>query len=203
MELPIDIDAVKGFMPQDEGLALGRAAAAAPTGLPALEVGSYCGKSAVYIGTALKAGGGTLFTLDHHRGSEENQPGWEHHDTSTWDTEARAMDTLPFLRRTLRAAELEDVVIPIIGTSEHLARYWQTPLGFLFIDGGHSIEPALADYRSWTPFIKPGGTLAIHDVFESSADGGQAPFEIFKMALGSALFEETDRIGSLRLLRRL
>lgn len=203
MRLPIDIDAVRGFMPTDEGDALGNAAAASPRGLPALEVGSYCGKSAVYIGTALKPVGGTLFTIDHHRGSEENQPGWEHHDASTWDTEAGAMDTLPFLRQTLRLADLEDVVVPIVGKSEQVALHWRSPLGFLFIDGGHSIEPAVADYRSWTPFIQSGGTLAIHDVFENSADGGQAPFEIFKMAIASALFEETGQVGSLRLLKRL
>lgn len=203
MMLPIDIDAVKGFMPADEGEALGDAAALAATELPALEVGSYCGKSAVYIGTALKPTGGTLFTIDHHRGSEENQPGWEHHDTSTWDEDAGAMDTLPFLRQTLRRADLESVVVPIVGTSEHVARHWRTPLGFLFIDGGHSIEPATADYRSWTPFIVQGGTLAIHDVFENPADGGQAPFEIFKMAVASCLFEERGQVGSLRLLRRL
>lgn len=203
MRLAIDIDAVKGFMPTDEGEALGAAAALAPTGLPAFEVGSYCGKSAVYIGTALKPTGGTLFTIDHHRGSEENQPGWEHHDTSTWDEDAGAMDTLPFLRQTLRRADLEDVVVPIVGTSEHVARHWRTPLGFLFIDGGHSIEPATADYRSWTPFVVQGGTLAIHDVFENPADGGQAPFEIFKMAVASCLFEEMDQVGSLKLLRRL
>lgn len=203
MKLPIDIDAVKGFMPEDEGLALAEAAVAAPEAMPALEIGSYCGKSTVYIGTALKARGGTLFTIDHHRGSEENQPEWEHHDPETWDDEAGAMDTLPFLRRTLRLAGLEDVVVPIVGASAHIARHWRTPLGFLFIDGGHSIEPALADYRSWTPFVSSGGTLAIHDVFEDPADGGQAPFEIYKMALASGLFRETQRVGSLRLLGRL
>ena len=203
MELPIDISTIKGFMPEDEGQALASAAAAAPEGPPALEVGSYCGKSAIYIGTALKASGGTLFTVDHHRGSEENQPGWEHHDPDTWDEEAGAMDTLPFLRRSIRLADLEGVVIPVIGTSTHIANHWRTPLGFLFIDGGHSIEPALADYRAWTPFVCAGGVLAIHDVFENPADGGQAPFEIYKLAIASGLFEEIRQVGSLRLLRRL
>ncbi len=203
MKLPIDIDSIKGFMPEDEGQALAEAARTSPAETPALEVGSYCGKSAVYIGTALKPRGGTLFTVDHHRGSEENQPGWEHHDAETWDEEAGAMDTLPFLRRSIRLAGLEDVVIPIVGASAHIASHWQTPLGFLFIDGGHSIEPALADYQSWTPFVCAGGTLAIHDVFEDPADGGQAPFEIYKLAIASGLFKETSRTGSLRLLKRL
>src|SRR3954453_23389186 len=79
--------AAKGFMPDDEGLALHRAGrAGAATGLgPLLEVGTYCGKSAVYLGAAARADGSLLFTVDHHRGSEENQAGWEHHDTSVVD----------------------------------------------------------------------------------------------------------------------
>lgn len=207
MDLPLDIESVKGFMPHDEGEALALAAAGAfeavPGGLACLEVGSYCGKSSVYIGSQLKPLGGALYTLDHHRGSEENQPGWEHHDSETWDEEAGAMDTLPFLRNTLLRADLEDVVIPVIGKSVQIARHWQSPLAFLFIDGGHSLEPALADYRCWTPHVATGGTLAIHDVFESSEDGGQAPWEIFKLAVASGLFEETTCVGSLRLLRRV
>jgi MMP 1-O-methyltransferase len=207
MILPLDIDSVKGFMPTAEGEALAEAAQRAiekaEARVPCLEVGSYCGKSAVYIGSAISPVGGTLFTLDHHRGSEENQPGWEHHDKETWDEEACAMDTLPFLRSTLRKANLEDTVFPIVGKSELIAKHWSTPLAFLFIDGGHSLEPALADYNSWTPHIQKGGTLAIHDVFENPDDGGQAPFEIFKLALASGLFEEEALCGSLRVLRRL
>ena len=207
MDLPLDIDAVKGFMPHDEGQALGLAAARAfesvPGALACLEVGSYCGKSSVYIGSQLKALGGALYTLDHHRGSEENQPGWEHHDSDTWDEDAGAMDTLPFLRKTLLRSDLEDVVIPVVGKSEQIARHWRSPLAFLFIDGGHSLEPALADYRGWTRHVALGGTLAIHDVFERPEDGGQAPWEIFKLAIASGLFEEVKRVGSLRLLTRV
>lgn len=207
MKLPLDIDTVKGFMPPDEGEALALAAADAakrlPRAFPALEIGSYCGKSAVYIGSQLKPLGATLFTVDHHRGSEENQPGWEHHDDETWDADVGSMETLPFLRRTLWRADLEDTVIPIIGKSDQVARHWTTPLSFLFIDGGHSLEPAMTDYRCWAPHIAQGGTLAIHDVFERPEDGGQAPWEVFKLAVASGLFEEMSRTGSLRLLRRI
>ena len=71
----------KGFMPPDEAEALYDAAwAMAPHGV-ILEVGTYCGKSATWLGAAAKARGGRVVTVDHHRGSEENQAGWEHHDT--------------------------------------------------------------------------------------------------------------------------
>ena len=202
MKLPLDITKIKGFMPEDEGEALFEAAVTrAPFG-PCLEIGSYCGKSAVYIGTACKAVGSVLFTVDHHRGSEENQPGWEWHDKETWDSEAGAMDTLPFLRRTLREAELEDIVIPIIGPSATIAQYWQMPLSLLFIDGGHASEHAMNDLHGWSPHVMPGGWLAIHDVFPNPADGGCPPYEIYQLALASGEFADVRTVGSLKILQR-
>lgn len=203
MQLPIDIETVKGFMPANEGAALHKAALRESTNGPLLEVGTYCGKSAVYIGTACKAKGQVLFALDHHRGSEENQPGWEHHDPETWDAEAGAMDTLPFLRRTLRAAGLEQTVIPIVGISSVVAAHWSTPMAMIFIDGGHSELQAHTDYDCWSPHVMRGGMLAIHDVFPDPADGGRPPFEIFQRALASHQFKEEAAEGSLRFLRRV
>lgn len=203
LALPLDIDQIKGFLDPAEGAALQRAAlAGAPLGA-CLEIGAYCGKSAVYIGAACKSVGAALFSIDHHRGSEENQPGWEYHDPDLWDADAGAMDTLPVLRRTLRAAGLEDTVIPVVGRSAKVAALWGGRLGFLFIDGGHTLEAALADYRGWTPHLAPGGLLAIHDVFPDPADGGRPPFEIYQRALASDLFEEVEAVKSLRVLRRL
>jgi predicted O-methyltransferase YrrM len=203
MRLPIDIDTVKGFLDPAEGRALHDAAlAAAPCG-PCVEIGAYCGKSAVYLGTACHTAGGVLFSVDHHRGSEENQPGWEYFDPVLWDEEAGSLDTLPFLRRTLHRAGLEEVVIPVVGRSAVIARAWTTPISLLFIDGGHTMEAALADYRGWTPRVMPGGVLAIHDVFPDPADGGRPPFDIYQLALASGLFEEIRAVMSLRLLRRL
>ena len=203
MQLPIDIETVKGFLDPAEGRALYDAALArAPHG-PCLEIGAYCGKSAVYMGADCQAAGGVMFSVDHHRGSEENQPGWEWHDPETWDTAAGAMDTLPFLRATLRRAGLEETVVPVVGRSAVVARVWATPLSLVFIDGGHTMEAALGDYRGWTPHLMAGGVLAIHDVFPDPADGGRPPFEIHQRALASDLFEEIGAVTSLRLLRRV
>ena len=202
VKLPLEISSVKGFLAPEEGAALYDAAYSCARLGPCLEIGSYCGKSAVYIGAACKEEGSTLFTLDHHRGSEENQPGWDYHDPELWDEAMSALDTLPFLRRTLRQAGLEDVVIPIVGRSEIVARHWRTPLAMLFIDGGHTMEAALTDYRLWCPHILKGGLLAIHDVFPDPADGGRAPYEVYKRALESGAFEEERVVKSLRVLRR-
>lgn len=201
--LPIDISSIKGFMDPHEGAALYDAALGVADRGPVLEIGSYCGKSTMYLGAACKQRGALLYALDHHRGSEENQPGWEYHDADLWDAEAGAMDTLPFLRRALRRAQLEDTVIPVVARSELAARHWNIPLAMLFIDGGHTREAAMRDYRGFSPHVLPGGILAIHDIFPDPADGGQAPYEIYRLALAGGLFELLSSVKSLVLLRRV
>ena len=205
------VRATKGFMPEDEGAFLHEQALAVLADTsdekPALlEVGSYCGKSAVYLGAAARDGGhpdAVVFTVDHHHGSEENQAGWEHHDTDVVDPETGRMDTLPFLRRTLERAGLEDHVVAVVGQSTTVARHWRTPLALLFIDGGHGAEPAHADYDAWVPWIRPGGLLLIHDVFPDPADGGRPPYELYLRAIGSGAFTEVGVCGSMRALRRV
>jgi predicted O-methyltransferase YrrM len=197
--------AAKGFMPSDEGDALYAAALAAggAVNAPMVEIGSYCGRSTVWLGAAARSAGTVLFAVDHHRGSEENQAGWEHHDPTVVDPRTGLMDTLPMFRATVHDADLEDVVIAVVGASPTVARYWTTPLSLLFIDGGHGREPARLDYEGWSPHVAVGGTLAIHDVFPDPADGGRPPFEeIYVPALRSGLFTEIGATGSLRLLRR-
>jgi predicted O-methyltransferase YrrM len=186
-------------MPPDEGLALYEAALSAPRGVM-LEVGSYCGKSSVYIGSAAAEKGELLFALDHHRGSEENQPGWEWHEPDLVDAETGRIDTLPQFRSTIHRAGLESSVVALVGESVPLAAVWETDLAFLFIDGGHGSAPAHADYDGWVPHVASGGILAIHDVFPDPADGGRPPFEIYTRALASGTFSERSATGSLRVL---
>jgi len=192
-------------MPPDEGDALYEAAveAAGAVQQPMVEVGSYCGRSTVWLGAAARAAGTVLFAVDHHRGSEENQAGWEHHDPSVVDARTGLMDTLPTFRATIHDAALEDVVIAVVGRSRVVARHWSTPLSFVFIDGGHGEEPARLDYEGWSGHVALGGVLAIHDVFPDPADGGRPPYEqIYLPALRSGRFTEFGATGSLRLLRR-
>ncbi|MCU1395418.1 MAG: hypothetical protein JWM34_3846 [Ilumatobacteraceae bacterium] len=206
-ELRAHAVAAKGFMPPDEGDALYNAAVAAGNecpGLPFLEVGSYCGRSTIWLGGAARASGTVVFAVDHHRGSEENQAGWDHHDPTVVDPRIDRMDTLPLFRAAVYDAGVEDFVIALVGQSPRVARYWQTPLAFLFIDGGHGVEPARADYEGWTQHVAVGGTLAIHDVFPYPHDGGRPPYEqIFVPALASGRFVLHSACGSLRILRRV
>jgi predicted O-methyltransferase YrrM len=199
--------AAKGFMPDDEGAALFDAArrAGSEGSAPAtfVEVGAWCGKSTVYLGAAAVATGAALFSIDHHHGSEENQPGWEHHDDEVVDPGTGHIDTLPFWRRTIDGAELGRSVIGMVGHSTVIAEHWRTPLDLCFIDGGHGEEPAWADFRGWAPHVAVGRWLAIHDVFPDPADGGRPPYELWRAALESGEFVEDGECGSLRVLRRV
>lgn len=197
-------EAARGFMPPDEGLALHEAAVMVPEGgSPMLEIGSYCGKSAVYLGAAAQARGTVLFALDHHRGSEENQPGWEWHEPDLVDPHTGRIDTLPRFRRTVHDAGFEDSVVALVGDSPTVGRHWAIPLSLLFIDGGHGSEPAHRDFETWTPWVEPDGLLVIHDVFPDPADGGRPPYEIYCRALDSGRFADVSATGSLRVLRRV
>ncbi|MEV8058796.1 class I SAM-dependent methyltransferase [Streptomyces antimycoticus] len=191
-------------MPLDEGLALHAAAAdaAGRLGLPLLEVGTYCGRSTILLADAARAAGTVVVTVDHHRGSEEQQPGWEYHDPEVVDPEVGRMDTLPTFRRTLHQAGLEDHVIAVVGRSPRVAAVWGRPVGLVFIDGGHTDEHASADYEGWAPHLAADGLLVIHDVFPDPAAGGQAPYRIYRRALGSGAFAEVSATRSLRVLRR-
>ena len=195
-------EAARGFMPPDEGLALHDAALAAEGDGPLLEIGSYCGKSGVYIGAAAQARGRVLFALDHHRGSEENQAGWEWHEPDLVDPATGRMDTLPIFRRTVHDAGLEGTVVALVGDSPTVGAVWATPLALLFIDGGHGPEPAHRDYEIWVPHVVIGGRLLIHDVFPDPADGGRPPYEIYCRAMASGAFRELAAVGSLRVLER-
>lgn len=205
MSLPlnIDIDSVKGFLAADEAEALYQAALQQAAQAPVMEIGSYCGKSTIYIGSACQQAGGVLYALDHHRGSEEHQLGEEYHDPELYDPQAGLMDSFREFRRNIRQAQLEDTVIPIVASSALASRNWHTPLSMVFIDGGHSLEAAMTDYRSWASHVIPGGILAIHDLFPNPEEGGQAPITIYRLALASGLFEEIEVVNTLGMLRRV
>ena len=203
MDLSVNLDLIKGFLDPEEGRALyERARSVARVG-PCLEIGSYCGKSTVYLGTACRETGNTLFAIDHHRGSEEHQVGEAYHDAALYDEARKQMDTFGVFRQTMALAELETTVVPIVAPSKVAGRHWQTQLGLVFIDGGHSAVAAHEDYETWAPLVHNGGLLLIHDVFPDPADGGRPPFEIYERALAEGAFEQVDMVKSLAILQRV
>ena len=195
-------ETVTGFMPAEEGHALYAAASRYLRGGIDVEIGTYCGKSTVLLGAAAAETGSVLYTVDHHHGSEEHQAGWEFHDATMVDAVSGRFDTLPVFRRTMDAAGLDDCVVAVVGSSPVVARGWRTPLELLFIDGGHSEQAANADFDGWAIWVKVGGALVIHDVFEDPRDGGRPPYLIYCRAIDSGNFAEVARTGSLRVLER-
>jgi predicted O-methyltransferase YrrM len=192
-----------GFMPPDEGLGLYRAGLEYVHRGPVLEVGSYCGKSTIYLAAAAKTRDGQVITVDHHRGSEEHQPGWEYHNPDLVDPHVGRLDTLGAFRRTIVDAGLEDLVVAIVARSAVAASFWRCPLGLVFIDGGHTDQAAITDYEGWAPWVALGGALLIHDVFPDPNDGGQAPYRIYQRAVDSGQFRSIRVVGSLRVLERV
>ncbi|NMO04592.1 class I SAM-dependent methyltransferase [Gordonia sp. TBRC 11910] len=199
-------DAAPGFMPVDEATALydvAREYLTTPDSVGVgVEIGTYCGKSTVFLGSAAIESGSLIVTVDHHRGSEEHQPGWEYHDTSLVDPHAGTLDTSARFRRTIFDADLEGTVLGLLARSVDAARVWGRAVDFVFIDGGHSMKAAQADYDGWARWVRPGGALLIHDVFPDPADGGRPPYEIYCQALDSGKFSEVGAHGSLRVLQR-
>ena len=202
-DLPADIDQIKGFLADDEAEALYRHALDSSQRGAVLEIGSYCGKSTIYLGLACRRHGATVFALDHHRGSEEHQRGEFFHDPELFDSGEGQLDTFREFRRNIRSAGLEETVVPVVATSEAAARQWRTPLAMVFIDGGHSLQAALTDYRCWTTHLQRGGILAIHDLFDDAHAGGQAPYAVYRLARASGLFEDLGQVNTLGILRRL
>ena len=193
---------IKGFLDEEEAQRLFNLALVASKIGPCLEIGSYCGKSAIYLGTACKENNSVLFSLDHHTGSEEQQPGQEYYDPDLLDKETGKIDTLRLFRKTIEDFNLENAVIPVIGRSEIVGRAWQTPLSLIFIDGSHAYESVLNDYKIWSKHLIVDGYLLFHDIFSDPAKGGQAPYLVYRKAVGSDRYEEMPLFKSLGILKR-
>jgi predicted O-methyltransferase YrrM len=191
---------IKGFLNHHEGVALYRLARKASRKAPCLEIGSYCGKSAVYLGLGCQENNAVLFSIDHHGGSEEHQPGGAYFDPSVYNRELQQVDTFPHFRQTILKSGLKNTIVPIVCSSQVAVRQWKTPLGLVFIDGGHSYESAFADYTAWSKFILPGGYLLIHDIYQDPQQGGQAPFQIYQQALASGRYKALPMIESIGIL---
>lgn len=196
------LNTIKGFMDDEEVVRLFELARTASAMGPLLEIGSYCGRSAAIIGQACRENKGILYSIDHHEGSEEQQPGEEYFDPDLYDERTCGVNTLPFFRDTLKKAGLVETVVPIVSASRTVGRLWQTKLAMVFIDGGHSFEAAHTDFLTWAPHLMPKGLLVIHDIFLNPEEGGQAPRQVYEAALATGQYETLKMTKTLGVLRQ-
>ena len=197
-----DFDSVKGFLDHNEGILLYQMAKKYCFKTFAVEIGSYCGKSACYIGQACKENMTHLVTIDHHRGSEEQQFGEQYFDPDEYDYKKERVDTLPSLLKNISKFKLDKSIKVMIEASKSASKKIKEEIDLLFIDGSHTFESTRADYESWKEKIRVGGILAIHDIYDSELEGGQAPREIYEKALGEN-FKLVKRVKSLVALEKV
>ena len=194
---------VKGFLNSDEGEALYDLALNQSSFGACLEIGSYCGKSTIYLAAAASHNDGVVYAVDHHRGSEEHQRGEAYHDHSLYDVHANRMNSFPEFEKNLEMAGVYDAVVPLVASSDKVARHWQTPLALVFIDGGHSPDMAMRDVMQWSQHIMLGGVMAIHDIFEHPEEGGQGPFLAMSELLASQQFALQSKVNTMAILKRV
>jgi len=152
---------IEGFLDPAEGYLLYRIAAEGP-GLGAIvEIGSYCGRSTAFLAAGSRAARREkVIAVDHFQGSPEHQEG------ARAASEVLAKEGTTFGRfcENLAQVQLFDHVQPVKASSREAAANWSGPVRVLFIDGEHSYESARQDFDCWTPFVVPGGVVALHDV---------------------------------------
>lgn len=196
------IFSLKGFMPLHEGKALMKWCGKFCLNRPALEIGSFCGKSAHLLAYELKDSDQKVFTLDHHIGSEEHQADQEYFDRDIFDKNLNQVNTLPILIKNLQENNLSSKIVPLIGKSRDIAKAWNEKLGLLFIDGGHAFETALEDYHSWKEHVAEGGVIVFHDIYEDPSKGGLAPYKVMQEAINEG-FSIVDREDTIVCLQKL
>ena len=193
------LNTLKGFMPQHEGEALSRWAEKFSSIGPALEIGTFGGKSSLYMAAGTSKNEQVVFTIDHHSGSEEHQVGEAYFDPDIYDESLGHVNTVPLMQSNLNQFEESRYVVPMIVNANLLAPIWTMSLGLLFIDGSHTEMSAQNDSVNWNKRLLTGGALVIHDIYENPDEGGQAPFLIYQKALeeGFDLYERVDTIVCL------
>lgn len=171
---------------------------------PIVEIGGYLGRSTLFLAAAVAARrGGLVYSVDHHRGSEEMQPGWPDHNPAVVDARTGAMDSLQHFRLAISSAGANEYVVTVVGDSRCIAEHWRCRAGLVLIDGGHGSDVCWGDYRGWAPRVVADGFLVFHDVFPDPSKGGRPPFECYRDAVSGGRFVEDRRAGrgSLRVLR--
>jgi predicted O-methyltransferase YrrM len=175
---------IEGWLSEPQGRALYAAAAACSGRGAIVEIGSWKGRSTVWLAHGAAVAGQKVLAIDPHVGSRE-------------DPHERTLDAfLANLERAGAAASVE----PLVMTSAEAVRRIDGPVELLFVDGDHSPEGARSDADRWLPRVMEGGTVMFHDVATSGYSG---PRRVFQQRIcRSRQFHRIRRVGSMAIAER-
>jgi len=148
-----EVDKVDGWLHPDEGRLLYRLAQQCTGRGTIVEIGSWKGKSTIWISYGSKAGSNAkIHAIDPHTGSPEHS---EMFNGKVW--------TFEEFQRNIENAKVRDMVIPHVDFSTSVAKTFTEPVEFIFIDGLHEFEGVRDDFEDWFPKVVNGGHMAFHD----------------------------------------
>lgn len=151
---------IDGWLTELEGAALYHAAMYGPGEGKIVEIGSFKGRSTVWLAKGSKGiGRERIYAIDTHLGSLEHRPGGEY--ASHMPPEG----TTEFVfRQNIRVAGVEDWIIPLVMPSGEALRLWRDPIRLLLIDAEHAYETVRNDFIGWQQHVVLGGLVVFHDV---------------------------------------
>jgi len=142
---------IDGWLSDSEGELLYKLAKNVPIGQVIVELGSWKGKSTVWLAKGTEAGqGNKVYSIDPHSGSKAHI------------SEGKRNTYLAFLTN-LNKADVQATVIPLVTTSGKAAKRWQEKVGLLWIDASHEYQDVKHDLFSWKRHLLPGAIVALHD----------------------------------------
>lgn len=162
--------AIPSFMYDEEEIALHRVARSLPPGAQVAEIGAWIGRSSINLANALRGSGGHLYCIDPFLGRDVAMN--DGRATAIYGDVLDAVGTTQdeAFRSNVSAHGATELVTQVQGYSHEVARDWSRQLDLLFIDADHSYESVRRDLDDWTPFVKPGGWLVMHDVWFEQLD---------------------------------
>lgn len=145
---------VEGWLTKREGEFLYRMAREVSGKGAIVEIGSFKGKSTIYLAWGAKDGSrAKVYAIDPHAGTESYKEWLGVGETWAFDE---------FLKN-IEVAGVDDIVVPIVKTSQEAAESWDEPVELIFIDGDHEYKSVETDFKMWFPHLTLGGVMAFHD----------------------------------------
>ena len=142
---------IDGWLSDSEGELLYKLAKNIPSGQAIVEIGSWKGKSTVWLAKGTEAGqGNKVYSIDPHSRSKAHISEGER-------------STYPTFLTNLNKAGVQNTVVPLVTTSDKAARRWQEKVGLLWIDASHEYQDVKRDFLSWKRHLLPGAIVALHD----------------------------------------